>query len=213
MARPRSIGLTARQEEAFRAIRNFIAHHGMPPTIRELAKAMGITSSTVFYLMGVLERKGVIRRGKLGARSLIVSDVNEEKPASVFQCVNVPILGCIAAGGPIEAIEDRSGTIPVARDLLRGGRSYALKVRGESMIEADIKDGDHVIIREQRVAENGDIVVALIDEDATLKRFFRERGRVRLEPANRRMQPIFVKSGEFRIQGKVIGITRMMGAK
>lgn len=207
MARPRSTGLTPRQEEALRAIRNFIAHHGMPPTVRELAKEMNITSSTGFYLMRELEQKGMIRRGALGARSLIVGD-----QSLGCSCEELPVLGVIAAGGPIEAIENHSGTITVERTLLNGAKGFALRVAGQSMIDAGILDGDFVIVRKQPVVENGDVVVALIENEATLKRFYRQGKQVRLEPANRAMSPIFVSGGEFKIQGKVVRVIRKMDA-
>lgn len=207
MARPRSTGLTPRQDEALRAIRNFIAHHGMPPTVRELAKAMEVKSSTAFYLMRELAQKGMIRRGSLGARSLTVGD-----QALGCGCEELPILGVIAAGGPIEAIENPSGTITVERSLLNGAKGFALRVAGRSMIEAGILDGDVVVVRKQPAAEDGDVVVALIENEATLKRFYRDGKRVRLEPANREMPPIFVKGGEFAIQGKVVGVLRKMDA-
>lgn len=208
MARPRSIGLTPRQEEALRAIRNFIAHRGFPPTIRDLADAMGITSSTAFYLLGELRQKGHVRHDPSRVRSLTIGEDSEPDCG----CEAVPVMGMIAAGGPIEALEDRTGTITVERKLLRGAKAFALRVAGQSMVEAGILDGDYVVIRKQAAADDGDIVVALIENDATLKRFYREGRRVRLEPANRTMHPIFVKAGDFRIQGKVVGVVRRMTA-
>lgn len=207
MARPRSTGLTPRQEEALRSIRNFIAQHGMPPTVRELAKAMDINSSTAFYLLRELAQKGMIRRGPLGARSMTVGD----QPLGCG-CEELPVLGVIAAGGPIEAVESRSGTITVEKSLLNGAKGFALRVAGRSMIDAGILDGDFVIVRKQPAAEDGDVVVALIENEATLKKFYREGKQVRLEPANKSMSPIFVKGGEFKIQGKVVRVIRKMDA-
>ena len=178
----------------------------MPPTVRELAKEMNIASSTGFYLMRELEQKGMIRRA-FGARSLTVGD-----QSLGCSCEELPVLGVITAGGPIEATENPSGTITVERTLLNGAKGFALRVAGQSMLDAGILDGDFVIVRKQPVAENGDVVVALIENEATLKRFYRQGRQVRLEPANRAMSPIVVKGGEFKIQGKVVRVIRKMDA-
>jgi len=125
-------------------------------------------------------------------------------------CIEVPLVGRIAAGQPILAVEDRTETIPVARELTRGKETFALKVEGESMIEVGIFDGDYVVIRKQDTAEEGDIVVALIEDEATLKIFHREGKRVRLDAANRKVKSIYIDKGEFRIQGKVVALQRKM---
>ncbi len=200
------VDLTARQHEILDWIKGFIHERGMPPTVREIGAHFRIASSSVFDQLKALERKGYLRRGNLGARSLIIEG-DEQQRSEVQQ---VPVIGRVAAGSPIEAVEDDLGTIPVSNGLLRGRGGFALRVAGDSMVEAGIHDGDYVIVREQEAAENGDIVVALIDGEATLKRFFRQPHDVRLEPANPKMEPIEVKSGDFRIQGKVIGVMRVM---
>jgi repressor LexA len=179
----------------------------MPPTVREIGNAFGIKSSSVFDLLSALERKGHLRRRDRGARSLVV--IGGEKRTETHT-VEVPIIGRIAAGGPIEAIEDLRGSVAVGPDMARGDNVFALKVAGDSMVDAGILDGDYVIVRQQETANDGDIVVALIGDDATLKRFFREKDGVRLDPANPRMSPIHVRSGEFRIQGKVVGVLRIL---
>ncbi len=179
----------------------------MPPTVREVGRAFDIKSSSVFYLLKELERKGHLKRGTLGARSLILSGEQRQR----CRCEEVPVKGRIAAGQPIFAADVDEGTITTNRDVLRGGEAYALRVQGDSMKDAGIFDGDHVIIRAQDTADDGDIVVALIEDEATLKKLYREKKRVRLEPANRRMKPIYVKSGELRIQGKVIEVRRTLG--
>ncbi len=202
--------LTKRQRETLDWVKEFIRENGLPPTVREIGDAFGIKSSSVFDLLTVLERKGYLRRRDRGARSLIVSGIDRR---SGIQTADVPIVGRIAAGGPIEAIEDVRGSLPVNRDAIRGSKAYALKVAGKSMMDAGILDGDYVIVRQQETADDGDIVVALIGSDATLKRFFREENGVRLDPANPGMAPIYVKSGEFRIQGKVVGIQRFLDSK
>jgi len=207
MARPATTEATPRQREILAWIKAFIRDHGMPPTVREIGDAFGIKSSSVFHLLKELERKGYLERGGLGARSLIVKG-RKRVPCG---CVEVPIVGRIPAGRPVEAIEHETGTLHVNKELLRGRGGFALQVVGDSMVDAGILDGDYVIIRKQETAEDGDVVVALIEDEATLKRFHREGDGVRLDPANSRMQPIHVRTGEFRIQGKVVGVQRHLG--
>ncbi len=204
MARPASKEPTPRQREILAWVKAFIRDHGMPPTVREIGEAFGIKSSSVFHLLKELERKGYLERGELGARSLIVKG-RKRVPCG---CVEVPIVGRIPAGRPVEAIEQETGTLHVNKELLRGRGGFALQVVGDSMVDAGILDGDYVIIRKQETAEDGDVVVALIDDEATLKRFHRESDGVRLDPANSAMQPIHVRTDEFRIQGKMVGIQR-----
>jgi len=203
---PKFEDLTTRQRETLEFVKGFIQEHGMPPTVREIGDAFGIKSSSVFDLLTVLERKGYLRRGDRGSRSLIV----ERPDRSGSGVVEVPVVGRIAAGRPIEAIEDDRGTIVVDGDLIRGREAYALKVAGESMIEAGILDGDYVVVRKQDTADDGDIVVALLGEEVTLKRIYRDNDGVRLEPANREIAPITIRSGNFRIQGKVVAVQRTL---
>jgi repressor LexA len=198
--------LTARQGQIMDWIKGFIDEHGMPPTVREIGAAFEIGSSSVFDHLKALERKGYLRRGDLGARSLILEDANDLRRC---EHAEVPVVGRIAAGSPIEAIEDDLGSIPVNKKLLRGHGGFALRVEGDSMVDAGIHDGDYVIVREQATAEDGDIVVALINDEATLKRFYKGKDGVRLEPANGKMKPIKVTSGDFRIQGKVMAVHRL----
>lgn len=204
--------LTPRQRETLDWVKGFIRKNGMPPTVREIGGAFDIKSSTVFELLKALERKGYLRRGDLGARSLIVEDGGKRRGPSQTG-VEVPVVGCIAAGQPIEAIEDDRGAVVVGQNMLRGRAGFALKVEGESMIDDGVLDGDYVVVRKQDTAENGDMVVALIEDEATLKRFYRERAGVRLEPANKRMKAIHVRKGEFRIQGKVVGVVRIIDGR
>lgn len=206
---PRTMDLSPRQRETLEWVKNFIQEHGMPPTVREIGDAFGIKSSSVFDLLKALERKGYMRRGELGARSLIIENRSAPDESG---CAEIPVVGRIPAGQPIEAIEHDCGTVAVSKDVLRGGDAYALKVEGSSMVEAGVLDGDYVIVRKQETADDGDIVVALIENEATLKRLYRESGGVRLEPANRNMAPIHVTSGEFKIQGKLVGVVRIMTA-
>lgn len=203
----RTTDLTPRQRAILDWIKRFIAEHGMPPTVREIGSAFQIRSSSAFYLLKELERKGVVERGQMGARSLVVKETGRQ-PRSEY--VAVSIVGRIPAGRPIEAIENDAGKVTVRKDLLWGRPGYALQVVGDSMIEAGIFDRDYVVVRKQDTADDGDIVVALIEEEATLKRFHREKDRIRLDPANKDMEPIYVDSGEFRVQGKVVAVHRTL---
>lgn len=200
--------LSPRQRETLDWIKGFIQEKGMPPTVREIGEAFGIKSSSVFDLLAALERKGRLKRGSRGARSLIVAGMDRVDMA----VVDIPVIGSIAAGRPIEAIEDERGRVVASKGLIRGRDTFALRVEGDSMIEAGILNGDYVIIWKQETADNGDIVVAMIEGEATLKRFFLEKDGVRLEPANPKMLPIYVRSGDFRILGKVIGVQRFFGS-
>lgn len=208
MTRTRQNEPSPRQQEALDWIRSFIHEHCIPPTVREIGEALGIKSSSAFDLLQALERKGFLKRGDLGARSLIVKG---ERQGSC-SCEDIPVVGRIAAGTPLEPIEHDAGTIHVSRQSMRGHSGFALQVVGESMIEDGILDGDFVVIRKQETAEDGDIVVALIDGEATLKRFFQEKHGVRLEPANRRLKPLIVREGDFRIQGVLVGVQRTFAA-
>lgn len=205
MPRRATTELTLHQRRVLDWIRSFITRNGMPPTVREIGRQFDIQSSSVFDLLKALERKGALRRGDLGPRSLILKERIAKRS---LDWVEVPIVGRIAAGVPILAVEDASETLVVDGRLGRGRDLYALRVAGDSMKDADILDGDLVIIRKQNTADDGDIVVALIEDEATLKRFYHEAGGARLQPANRDMAPIHVRSGEFRIQGKVVGVQR-----
>ena len=198
--------LSRRQGETLEWVKEFIQERGMAPTVREIGSAFGIKSSSVFDILTVLERKGYLRRGNRGARSLIVDGMNRLG----IEVEEVPLLGVIAAGRPIEAIEDDRGSVIIKKGVLRGRETFALRVEGNSMVDAGILNGDYVIVWKQESADNGDIVVALIGEEATLKRFYREKDGVRLEPANAALFPIHVRSGQFRILGKVIGVQRFL---
>lgn len=204
----RSTELTQRQRAVLDWIKAFIDEHRMPPTVREIGGAFGVKSSSVFYFLKELERKGALKRGNMGARSMVVkTGVRRQRSDHV----SVTIVGRIAAGCPIEAVEDDAGRVTVRRALLRGRPGFALQVVGDSMIDAGILDGDVVVVRQQETAEDGDIVVALIEEEATLKCIYREPNGLRLEPANSKLKPLRVRSGEFRIQGMVVAVQRCLG--
>jgi len=197
--------ITDRQREIYEFIRTTVASRGMPPTMREIGEQFGIRSTNgVHGHLAALERGGLIARERGRSRGILLA-------AGRRTVLNVPLLGRVAAGQPVLSPENREGDVAVDLSLfaLRTGRGlFALTVKGESMIEAHILDGDTVLVREQSVARNGEIVVALVDGEATVKRFFAERGRVRLQPENRDMRPIVLERGEFRILGKVVGILR-----
>jgi repressor LexA len=195
-----------RQQQILDFIKQYIQATGSAPTLRQIADSIGVSSlATVHEHLTALEDKKLIKRksGKTRAIDLVNNDV-----AFSAEGIEVPILGFIAAGAPIEPMRDPNATMSVPSTFLTGTkRTYVLQVRGESMIEDQIRDGDFVVIEQTENANNGDIVVALLDNGmATLKRFFKEATRVRLEPANAKMSPIFVKN--VRIQGKVVGLIR-----
>jgi len=198
-----------RQQQILDFIKQFIQSNGTAPTLRQIADAIGVSSlATVHEHLQALVAKGLIERkqGKVRSMELTTSQIDVEPGG-----IDVPILGFIAAGLPIEPYTDPNATMSIPQAMASGKkRTYVLQVRGESMIEDGIMDGDHVIIEQTEAANNGEIVVALLDNGmATLKRFFKEETRIRLMPANAKMQPIFVKN--VRIQGRVVGLVRRYG--
>ncbi|MCK6470847.1 MAG: transcriptional repressor LexA [Planctomycetes bacterium] len=207
MARPFSTDLTARQRRILDWVRAFADRNGMPPTVREIGSAFKITPRSVFDYLKVLERKGCLKRGRLGARSLTFSS---QPLRTCPNCVSVPVVGRIAAGQPLEAIEDASAAVTAGQELSKGGAVFALQVTGDSMVEAGILDGDIVLVRKQETADDGDIVVALLEDEATLKYLYREGKQIRLQPANSRLHPIYVDADKLRIQGKVVSVQRLL---
>ena len=195
-----------RQKQILDFLRQHIQSTGSAPTLREIAVALGVSSlATVHEHLTALEEKNLIKRkgGKNRTMEIVNADVNLGDVG-----LEVPILGFIAAGAPIEPFSDPNAQMSIPSSFVSGKkRTYVLQVKGESMIEEQIRDGDFVVIEQTEVANNGDIVVALLDNGmATLKRFFRESTRIRLEPANAKMSPIFVRN--VKIQGKVVGLIR-----
>jgi repressor LexA len=199
--------LTRRQKEILDYIREYIDEQGYAPSIEEIGARFGLSSTaTVHKHLSNLEGKGLIRRETNRSRSIELRGVRSE--ARDGGVVSVPMLGRIAAGRPIEAL-----AVPERMDLpaslLGRGPTFVLRVTGDSMIDEQIRDGDYVIVESRDTAEDGQIVVALIGgEEVTLKRFYREKDGVRLQPANVNMSPIYLKHGEFGIQGVVIGVLR-----
>ena len=206
--------MTDRQREVLDFIRTFGERHGVPPTVREIGERFGFTARAAFDHLRALERKGMLERrvtGKRASRTLILPS---HKGARRPEPAGIPVVGRIAAGAPITAVENHEDTIPLRPDWLgTGGQDvFALRVRGESMIGAHIVDGDLVLVRKQETAGSGDIVAAMVDGEATVKRFGREGAAVVLRPEHPTMKPIVIEPGrgDFRILGKVVGIVRQM---
>ncbi len=200
------VTLYKRQRQILDFISQYIQKHGTSPTLKEIAKAIGVNSvATVHEHLSILEKKKMIkrRRGKMRGIELL-----KNKILDISDTVDLPFLGYIAAGQPIEPHIDPNATFKVSPEMITGKRrSYVLQVKGESMIEDHIMDGDYIVIEETNDVHDGDIVVALLDNGlATLKRFYKELTRIRLEPANSSMKPIYVKN--VTIQGKVVGLIR-----
>jgi repressor LexA len=203
--------LTARQQQALDYISYCLRERGYPPTLREIGEHMGIRSTNgVNDHLKALERKGYLVREELKSRALRPVDFEPEGS------MEIPILGKVAAGQPILAQEDITDRVRVDRWFIGAVQSkevFGLVIQGESMIEDGIHDGDYIFVRKQQTAEQGEVVVVMIDGEATCKRFFREGDRIRLQPANETMQPIFVHASQFRdvdILGKVVGVYRKL---
>lgn len=200
------MNLTPRQLDVVVAIRNYRHIHGYAPTMQELADQLGTSKVTIFEHVGALEKKRVLRRDKHKARSLEI--IAEERLPDENRPTKLPLLGAIAAGSPIEAVENRE-EIDLEQLFQSKSGVYVLRVRGESMIEDHLCDGDYVVIERRDSARNGEQVVALLDTgEATLKRFYKEGNRIRLQPANNTMEPRVVDADKLRIQGVVIGVLR-----
>jgi len=203
------VTLYRRQKQIVDFIAQYIQAHGHSPTLQEIADAMGLSSlATVHEHIATLVRKGVLKKYDGSVRGLEIVD---SRYASSGAGLDLPIMGFIAAGKPIEPYTDPNATFNVAASMVTGKkRSFVLQVRGDSMVEEGILDGDYVVIEEEEQVQNGDIVVALLENGlATLKRFFKEATRVRLEPANSSMSPIYATN--VKVQGKVVGVIRKFG--
>ena len=209
-------GLTKRQEQTLDFIRKSIEERGYPPTLREIGEYMGIRSTNgVNDHLRALERKGYLRREDMKSRALKL--VEDALPAAVTRAsdddlLEVRVLGRVAAGLPLFAEENVIDTIRVDRMMVRGGRElFGLRVTGDSMIDAGILSGDYIFVKKQSTADRGDIVVALIGDEATVKYYFPERDYVRFQPANAQMAPILVRATDFKstmLLGKVVGVYR-----
>lgn len=203
------VTLYKRQREILDYISQYIQVNGTSPTLQEIADAMGLSSlATVHEHLQTLARKGVIKRFEGAVRGIQIVD---DTINASLNSIELPVMGFIAAGEPIDAYENPVDTVVVSADLVsKTKRCYVLQVRGDSMIEEGIFDGDSVVLQHQESANNGDIVVALIDNEfATLKKYYKEGSdKVRLQPANKEMAPIYVHPKNLKIQGKVTGIIR-----
>jgi repressor LexA len=200
------MNLTPRQLDVLVAIRNYRHIHGYAPTMQELADQLGTSKVTIFEHVGALEKKRVLRRDKHKARSLEI--VADEKLPDENRSTKLPLLGNIAAGSPIEAVENRE-ELDLEDLFCSKAGVYALRIRGESMIDDHLCDGDIVVIERRDSAKNGEQVVALLDSgEATLKRYYKEGPKVRLQPANKTMEPRVVDADKCRVQGVVIGVLR-----
>lgn len=192
-------------------IKTYVDKHGFAPTLTEIAEHFGVSAlSTVHEHMQYLEDMGFIKRDGRNVEIVDPRSLEKENAGEAYvegASIQLPLVGLITAGYPIEAIEDRTATLPVPRELVKSANSYILKVKGDSMIESLIADGDFVIVEKREYARDGDIVVALLEDgSATLKQYFKEKNFIRLQPANKQYKPIKVK--QVVIQGKVTGIIR-----
>jgi len=206
--------LTGRQQEIFDFLVGYQEQHGYPPTVREIGEAVGLASpSTVHAHLANLERAGLLRRDPTKPRALELLGAGRKRAAESVGSAQLPLVGEIAAGGPLLADENVEDHVAVPELMAHGGADFLLRVKGDSMVNAGILDGDLVVVRRQDTARDGEIVVALAGDDesadeATVKRFFREQGRVRLQPENDALEPIYAR--HVQILGKVVGVFRAL---
>jgi repressor LexA len=203
--------LTDRQRQVLEFIKSDIVRTGYPPTVRDIGAAVGLSSSsTVHAHLEALEAKGIIRRDPSKPRALEVMD-REQAPTPLpvrTNVVDLPLVGSVAAGVPTLAAENIESTMSLPTEVVRDDATFVLRVKGDSMIDAGILDRDYVVVHEQPTAVNGDIVVAQLDDEATVKRFFREADRIRLQPENASMEPIYAR--DVTVLGKVVAVFRRM---
>jgi repressor LexA len=208
--------LNKREEAILKYIKRQVALNGYPPSVREIGKAVGLKSTaTVHTYISGLQKKGYVKKEDQKGRTLKLvkggKDEDQEELKDLYtskEMVDIPLIGKITAGAPILAVENITDTFPIPIDFCGNGDSFMLTVRGDSMINAGILNGDYILVRKQNHANNGDIVVALIEDEATVKSFYKEDGHYRLQPQNPTMQPIIVENCE--VLGKVIGVFRKM---
>ena len=200
--------ISKKQQEILEYIKHEIINRGFPPAVREICEAVNLKStSSVHSHLETLEKNGYIRRDPTKPRAIEIVDDNFNLVRR--EMVNVPIIGRVAAGEPLLAIENIESYFPIPSEFMPNSQTFILNVKGESMINAGILDGDNVIVEQCSSADNGDMVVALVDDSATVKTFYKEDGYYRLQPENDYMDPIIVR-GELQILGKVIGVFRFM---
>ena len=200
-------GLTSKQEQILKIIKESILEKGYPPSVREMCTAVGLSStSSVHAHLEALAKKGYIKKDPSKPRTIEIMD--DTFNLSRREVVNLPLLGDVAAGEPIFATENITNYFPMPVDILPNNETFMLNVKGDSMINAGIFNGDKIIVSKQATAENGEIVVAMVEDSATVKRFYKEKGCFRLHPENDALDDIIVKDLE--IIGKVVGLLRMM---
>jgi repressor LexA len=198
------MNLTQRQQEIFDYVKRYVSEHGYPPTVRDIGKAIGLaSSSTVHAHLANLEKLGMLRRDPTKPRAI---EVLKDKAREVVAPVGLPVVGQVAAGQPVLADENIEEYVPVPGIAGGDDGEFVLRVKGDSMKDAGILEGDFVIVRRQETAGDGDIVVALVGDEATVKRFFRENDHVRLQPENETMDPI--RTREAQVLGRVVGLCR-----
>ena len=200
--------LTAKQEQVLNFIKQHLMAKSYPPTVREICEAVGLKStSSVHAHLETLEKKGYIRKDQDKTRAIeIIDDDFSFNPLS-REMVNIPMVGTVAAGVPLLAEQNITEYFPVPADMLPNAETFMLRVKGDSMVNMGIYEGDQLIIKRQNTASNGDVVVALVDDSATVKRFYKENGHYRLQPENDFMEPIIVE--DCSVLGKVIGLIRL----
>ena len=198
--------ITQKQSEILEYIKSQILNKGYPPSVRDICQAVNLKStSSVHAHLESLEKNGYIRRDPTKSRTIEIIDDNFN--LSRREVVNIPLLGQVAAGQPLLAVENITECFPIPSEYMPGGEVFMLKVKGDSMINMGIYEGDQIIVRKQNTASNGEVIVALVDDSATVKRFYKENGHIRLQPENDFMDPIIVDDCE--ILGKVIGLIRL----
>ena len=198
--------ISKKQQEILDYMKNEILNRGFPPSVREICEAVNLKStSSVHSHLEALEKNGYIRRDATKPRAIEIIDDNVNLVRR--EVVNVPLVGTVAAGQPILAVENIDAYFPIPAEYMPNEQSFMLTVKGDSMINAGIFDGDQVLVKQQATAENGDMVVALIDDSATVKTFYKENGYYRLQPENDNMEPIII-TGNLQILGKVFGVFR-----
>lgn len=205
-----SLSLTSRQKEVLDFIQSFIAKEGYPPSLREIGDRFGMKPPSVLDHLRALERKGYLRRKAFRSRSLEMLERGKRSASPMMR--QIPIVGRVAAGEPILAVENLEGFLSISKDWVGEGEAFLLKVKGNSMIGAHIQDGDYALVKRQPSAQNGEIVVALVEDEATIKRFFLQKDFILLQPENEALEPIVVKRNDssFQLVGKVIGIFRRL---
>lgn len=200
--------ITKKQAEILEYIKSEILNRGFPPAVREICEAVNLKStSSVHSHLETLEKNGYIRRDPTKPRAIEIVDDNFNLVRR--EVVNVPIVGRVAAGEPILAVENVENYFPIPAEFMPNAQTFMLTVKGESMINAGIFDGDQILVQQQNTARNGEMVVALLDDSATVKTFYKEDGYIRLQPENDTMEPIIVH-GDISILGKVIGVFRFL---